>query len=124
DELRAVGEAVVALHHIIAEADLAHFAVGDDVDTGIALFLHSLGDRFHDSRIKLALIDRLLVDQVPHHAREIRRTGQTAGLRRLYAFGALFHAAPPAISLFGVLFVERRRGTIAYNKVRPEDQSD
>ena len=88
DELRAVGEAVVALHHIIAEADLAHLAVGDDVDTCIALLLHSLGDRFHDSRIELALIDRLLIDQVPHHAREIRRTGQAAGMRRLNAIGA------------------------------------
>ena len=54
DELRAVGEAAVALHHVIAETDLAHLAVGDDVDAGFALLLDRFRDGFGDARIELA----------------------------------------------------------------------
>ena len=59
-ELRAVGEATVALHHIVAETDLAHLAVRDDVDADLALPSHDLGDGLLDARLQLRLVDRLL----------------------------------------------------------------
>jgi hypothetical protein len=91
DELGAVGEAGIALHHIIAEADLAHLAVGDDVDAGGALLAEHLRHRLAHPRAQLALVHRLAVEQVPHHAREVRRPRQAAGVGGEDAVGASFH---------------------------------
>jgi hypothetical protein len=85
----------VALHHVIAETDLAHLAVGDDVDAGLALLANRFRDRLGDAGLELALIDGLLVDDVPHHAREVGRPGQAAGMRGLNPIGVPFHGVLP-----------------------------
>src|SRR5262245_7396203 len=95
DELGAIGEAGIALHHVIAEADLAHLAVRDDVDAGIALLADDLLDRFAHPRAQLALVHRLLVEQIPHHAGKIRRPRQAAGVGGEDTVGASFHRYLP-----------------------------
>ena len=95
DELRAIGEAGVALHHVVAEADLAHLAVGDDVDAGLALLADHLDDGLLHPRGELVLVDRLFVEQIPHHAREVRRPRQAAGMGGENAVGAPLHRSLP-----------------------------
>ena len=93
-ELRAVGKAAVALHHVVAEADLAHLAVGDDVDAGLPLARHHVDDRLLDASLQLRLVDRLFIEEIPHHAREIGRPRQAAGMRGQDAVVAPLHCLP------------------------------
>ena len=95
DELRSIGEAGVALHHVVAEADLAHLAVGDDVDARLALLADHLDDGLLHPRGEFVLVDRLFVEQIPHHAGEVRRPRQAAGMGGENAVGAPLHPSLP-----------------------------
>ena len=91
DERRAVGEAGVALDHVVAESDLAHLAVADDVDAGLDLLGDDFGDRLLHACRELDRVDRLFVELVPHHADEIVRTREAPGVRRQDTLGAALH---------------------------------
>ena len=53
---------------------------GGKMRGGLALTGHDVGNGLPDAGLQVRLIDRLLVDQVPHHAREVRRPRQAAGM--------------------------------------------
>jgi len=82
------------VHHVIAEARPAHFAVADDVDARLPLLRHGLLHSFLHTVLELRLIDRLVVELVPDHARQIVGARQAARMRGQNAIGAPLHNPP------------------------------
>ncbi len=79
------------------KADAAHLAIGDDVDAGIGLTPHGLGDGALDARRERRLVDRLAALLPQDHRPQIVGPRQAADMRRQNAIGAAFHDFLPAI---------------------------
>src|SRR6185437_7018577 len=95
DEAGRLAEARVALDHIVAEADLAHLAIADDVDAGFELLLDHLRHGAPDACAHLDRIAALAVDLVPHHAGEVIRPRQAACVSCQNAIGTSLHDCAP-----------------------------
>ena len=74
-------------------ARLRHLAVVDDVDAGLDLLLDDLGHRRAHARGERRRIDRHALLLGVHHADEIVRPRQAAGVGGEEALGAAFHRA-------------------------------
>ncbi len=72
-------------------ARLRHFAVVDDIDAGRSLLAHHLGDRRADARRERGGLDRHALLLGVHHADEIVRPRQAAGMGGEEALGAALH---------------------------------
>ena len=82
---------VEALVDVGDEADAAHLAVGDDVDAGLRLPPHGLGDGALDARRERRLVDRLAALLLQDHRPQIVGPRQAADMRGQDAIGAAFH---------------------------------
>ena len=88
-------QAVEALRCVGNETRLAHLAIADDIETGIHLLPHAVGDGVTDSRGISLFVDRLAVHLVEHHFEQIVRPRQAADVGRQNAIGAQFHYPVP-----------------------------
>src|SRR6185437_15661332 len=79
----------------VAEADLAHLAIADDIDAGLELLLDHLRDGAPDARTHLGRVAGLAVDLVPHHPREILGPRQAARVSRQNAIRTSLHNCAP-----------------------------
>ncbi len=73
------------------KADAAHLAVGDDVDAGICLAAHGLGDGALDARRERRLVDLLAALLPQDHCPQIVGPRQAADMRRQDTVGAASH---------------------------------
>ena len=84
-------EAREPIFHIGGVARLRHFAVVDVVDAGVGLLLHHLRHRFAHARVERGAIDRHALFLGVHHADEVVRPRQAAGVGGQEALGAASH---------------------------------
>ncbi len=75
-------------------ARLAHFAVVDDIDTGLGLLAHDLFDRRGHAVRERGRVDRYTLLLCVHRANEVVGAWQAPGVRREKSLSAAFHCAP------------------------------
>src|SRR6516225_4222748 len=81
-------EAVQAVLHVRGVARLAHLTVVDDRDAGLHLLLHGFGHGGTDPRAERGRVDRNAFLLGVHHADQVGRTRETAGVRGEKSVGA------------------------------------
>jgi hypothetical protein len=99
-------------------ARLRHFAVVDDVDAGLALPPHHLGHRAAHARVERRALDRHALLLGIHHADEVVRPRQAAGMRGQEALGAADHGSHAGEDASIARFVRGRRSA---NPTAPSD---
>ena len=77
-------------------ARLRHLAVVDEVDAGLGLLLHHLGDRRAHARRQRRAVDRHALLLGVHHPDEVVRSRQAAGMGGQEALAALRVIVPPS----------------------------
>ncbi len=90
-------EAAEAILDVAEEADLAHLAVGDDVDARLDLLLDAILDRSGDLAVERFGVVRAVVLALLHDVEQRMRPGQAADVRRENAVRALLHGSPSEI---------------------------
>ena len=92
-------EAVEPVLDVGRVARLRHFAVVDQVDAGLGLLADHLCDRRAHARGQRRAIDRHAFLLGVHHADQVVRPRQAAGVRGQKALGAAFHVWSPVAGL-------------------------
>ena len=97
------GEAPEAVFDVREETDLAHLAVGDDIDAALDLAVHAIGDGIVHLALEGGVVVRPPGFLVTHHLEQLGRSRQAPDVGRDDPLRAAMHVRLPSTTLSGPL---------------------